>query len=317
MTDLALRQACLLEDSPPMEPGVSQDPVECLRHAIVATRPGGGGPRRISSQLRRHGTVILSQHYGSLDAADACDVDRDAQRLAERGVRAVLLTDRAYPAVLRDSSVAPPVLFYRGPVDLLSAPGVGICGSREASAGGLHATRSCGAAVVETGLTVISGYARGVDTEAHLAAIEANGRTVAVLPEGIDHFRVKRGEMARHWDDSRVTVVSPFAPSQPWRAGTAMARNEIIVRLGRALAVVEAGERGGTLNAGLRALDIGRPVLTLESGDQPSPGNSALIQRGAIPVHRREDLLETLASLPARTEPDLQLPLAYDNQHRG
>jgi DNA processing protein len=313
MTDPAHPRAGLLEDCPSMEPGGSQDPVDCLRRAIVATRPGGGGPRRISSQLRLHGPEILSQQYRRLDVADARDIDQDAQRLAERGVRAVFLTDREYPAVLRDSSGAPPVLFYRGPVGLLAAPGVGICGSRRASADGLRAARSCATTVVAAGFTVISGYAKGVDTEAHLAALEGNGQTVAVLPDGIDHFRVKRGDLARRWDHMRVTVVSQFAPSQPWRAGTAMARNEIIVRLGRALAVVEAGEQGGTLDAGIRALDIGRRVLTLEVRDQPAAGNAVLVQRGAIAVRRRADLLAALAGLPTLAGPDQQLPLAFDS----
>jgi DNA processing protein len=312
MTGLMFEQPSLLRDSRVMDGGASEDPVARLRLAIMATRPGSGGPRRIASRLRSHGSAVLTERYASLGQSDAEAIDQDARRLAAGGVRAALLTDRDYPALLSASSAAPPALFYKGPIDLLAAPGVGISGSRLASADGLRAARACGAAVVETGHAVVSGYAKGVDTESHLGALESGGRTLVVLAEGIAQFRVKRGELARHWDNGRVTVISQFSPSQPWRAGTAMARNEVIVRLSRALVVVEAGDKGGTLNAAMRALDIGRPVFALEFRDGTQAGYQALLQGGAVAIRGDQDLPAALAGLSGQAAPNLQLPLTYD-----
>jgi DNA processing protein len=313
MSSLMFEQPSLLRDSSVMDGGASEDQVGRLRLAIMATRPGSGGPRHIASRLRSYGSAVLAERFASLGAADAEAIDQDARRLAEGGIRAALLTDRDYPVLLSASSAAPPALFYKGRIDLLSAPGVGMCGSRLASADGLRAARECSAAVVATGHTVVSGYARGVDAESHLGALESGGRTLVVLAEGITQFRVKRGDLARCWDGDRVTVISQFSPSQPWHAGTAMARNEVIVRLSRALVVIEAGDKGGTLNAGMRALDIGRPVFALEFHKGAQAGYQALLQRGAVTIRDDQDLLAALAALSGQAAPNLQLPLTYDS----
>jgi DNA processing protein len=146
-------------------------------------------------------------------------------------------------------------------------------------------------------LPVISGYARGVDMAAHVAALNGGGDTVVVLPEGIKRFRVKRGEFQDVWDPSRVLTVSQFSPTQPWSVSAAMARNSVIFGLGMALVVVEAGEKGGTLGAGMRALEANRPVVALEFAEVPPRGNVLLLRRGAISVRSRSQLTERLREL--------------------
>ena len=110
-----------------------------------------------------------------------------------------------------------------GNVALLDSPGIGFCGSRKASEKGLQTAEECATQVAALGLTVISGNAVGVDAIAHRAALQAGGTTVLVLPEGIDHFRVRR-ELRPVWDWSRVLVVSQFEPSAAWKAFRAMNR---------------------------------------------------------------------------------------------
>ena len=121
-----------------------------------------------------------------------------------------------------------------------------------------------GRVATQQGLTVVSGYARGVDTVTHVSALASGGSTVIVLPEGINHFRVKRGPVADVWSEERVLVVSQFPQGRPWSAGNAMTRNNVIIGLSLALIVVEASEKGGTLAAGTKALQLNKPVLALE-----------------------------------------------------
>jgi DNA processing protein len=142
----------------------------------------------------------------------------------------------------------------------------------------------------------ISGYARGVDTATHVAGLEAGGHTVLVLPEGIDHFRIRRGGVRDAWDPARALVLSQFAPTQPWSVHGAMARTGTIIGLSTALVVVEAGETGGTLAAGRRALALGRRVLVPEFAAD-TPGNQALLVAGAIAVKDPIELEELLHDL--------------------
>jgi DNA processing protein len=218
-----------------------------------------------------------------------------ADDLCFREVDVVVLGEERYPRRLAQARGAPPILFCWGNLDLMQERGVGMCGSRHASEKGLEAARVCGLEVAGHGLVVISGYAKGVDTETHLAALGSGGRTVIVLAEGIDGFRRKRVFDEVGFEPERVLVLSQFAPTQRWNVGAAMTRNGIITGLGRALVVIEAGETGGTLNAGLQALEMGRPVLALQFASQDTPaGNQALFDKGAVPIRGRQHLGKVL-----------------------
>jgi DNA processing protein len=241
-----------------------------------------------------------------LSQAQVDAVDEDVERLAAQNVSALLLGDADYPAALAASRAAPPVLFARGACELLREPGIGMCGSRHAAEASLHAAQACSQTVAARHLNLVSGYARGVDMVTHVGALAHGGTTVIVLPEGIQRFRVRRGELADVWDPSRVVVVSQFSPNQPWNAGAAMARNAVISGLSQALVVVEAGETGGTLAAGLHALERGQPVIALQFDEEPA-GNRILLEKGALPVRSRQELAERLADLPAAGPDQLSL----------
>ncbi|HZQ84538.1 MAG TPA: DNA-processing protein DprA, partial [Acidimicrobiales bacterium] len=113
-------------------------------------------------------------------------------------------------------------------------------------------------------------------------------------------------------DPERVLVISQFPPTQRWNVGAAMTRNAVIAGLGRALVVVEAQETGGTINAGLQAIGMGKPVLALQFSQDNPAGNVTLQGKGAIPVRSRQHLGRILAALEnPRTETTIveQLPL--------
>ena len=189
------------------------------------------------------------------------------------------------PAALETFGAKAPALTLLGNRDLLNRRGIGFCGSRKASEKGMAAARDCAEQAVRRGFVVISGNAAGIDFAAHHAALAAGGTTILVLPEGIDHFRVRKG-LAPEWDWERVLVISPFAPTAVWRASRAMMRNKLIIALSRAMIVVEAGEKGGTMHAGLNALKSRKPlfVINYHNVEELAPGNARLLKEGALPL---------------------------------
>jgi DNA processing protein len=260
---------------------------------VVASRHGDS---RMAARARKSGVAVFTDLLRELTDADRRSADDSVASLSAAGIGAVLLGTPEYPDLLSHARTAPPWLFYLGSLELLTADGVGMCGSRNVSDEGLRAAIACGEEATQQGLTVVSGYARGVDTATHVSALSSGGSTVIVLPEGIEHFRVKRGSIADVWDPERTLVVSQFSPTRPWSPGGAMARNNVIIGLSRALVVIEAGEKGGTLAAGLRALQLNKQVLALEFTKTPR-GNAELIRRGAIPVRNRSELHKRLAKM--------------------
>jgi DNA processing protein len=270
------------------QPGTqaAMDSTMRLRVALAATRPHAG--REAVRRVRRDGPDGLVMLYEKLDREARLVVDRQADDLVDKGIRATILGTPEYPRRLGLAGEAPLILFYRGNLALADRPSIGICGSRNVSDVGLRVAYTCGELAAKQGIASVSGYARGVDMATHIASLNSGAETVIVLPEGIDHFRIKR-DIAKAWRDERALVVSQFSPRQPWSAGGAMTRNSVIIGLSMALIVVEAGDRGGTLAAGKKALKLGRRVLALEFGATPV-GNKILLNEGAISVTSCDEL---------------------------
>ena len=273
------------------------EPVTALELAVAGVRYGKGDGR-LATRARRGGLAAFAEVFEQLRQPDRDQVSAEAEALTTQGVSAVLLGSPDYPASLAALRNAPSCLFYRGPRELLYGPGIGMCGSRNASPDGLRAAEACGEVAADHGIAVVSGYARGVDMSTHVSSLAAGGTTVIVLPEGISNFRIRRGPFAENWDPARALVVSQFSPSRPWSAATAMSRNSVIIGLSRALVVVEAQDKGGTFAAGTKALDLNRRVFALSFADNP-PGNAVLLQRGAVAVRSRTELAEYLQQLAA------------------
>jgi DNA processing protein len=197
--------------------------------------------------------------------------------------------ESTYPAPLKTifGALAAPDIWYLGNLELLKTKSVGFCGSRNASEIGLMVAADCAAQLSERGIAVISGYAPGVDMASHEAALSHGGMTIIVLPEGIDHFRIKK-TIKGLWDWGRVLVMSYFPRNAIWRADRAMDRNRAIVGLSNAVLVLEARDSGGTLNAGYCALKMAKPLFVAHFGDLSDgrKGNHELLEQGGIPLHR-------------------------------
>lgn len=195
--------------------------------------------------------------------------------------------DNYYPDLLRTTlqDDAPPYLFYKGNIDLLKSTGVGFCGSRKASELALKVAYDTAQELSKKGISVISGYASGVDLAAHEAALDAGGNTIAVLSYGINKFEVRkrlRGKIS----NNNFLALSHVDPNLKFAGNIAMDRNKIIVGLSKALIVLEAGMRSGTLDAGISALKYEKPLFTALYRDMYEfrEGNEYFLKRGAHPL---------------------------------
>ncbi len=199
-------------------------------------------------------------------------------------------TDSDYPQSLL-SLDRPPDLWALGCLRLLNKPSVGICGSRAASEAGVKYAKEFGRQAAKHGFVVVSGYARGVDTAAHTGAMEAGGATIAVLAEGVSHYRLRK-DLKPYFSESNLLAVSPYGPDDRWTSWRAMARNRIIVGLTQGLFVIEAAAKGGTIDAGLECIRQHKPLWVLEyktTSQRPS-GSQLLLEGAGVPVRTHREL---------------------------
>ena len=201
-----------------------------------------------------------------------------------------------YPPLLRAIPDPPAVLWLRGEVspELLERPSVAIVGARACSSYGRSVARTLGRELAAAGLVVVSGMARGIDSEAHRGALDAGGATVAVLGCGIDRdYPAANRDLARRIVEQGLIVSEYEAGVEPapWRFP---ARNRIIAGLCMATVVIEARERSGALITADFALEDGREVMVVpgEITSAVSAGSNALLRLGATPVTAAADVLE-------------------------
>lgn len=223
-------------------------------------------------------------------------------------MRVLTLQDAGYPAALGRLADPPSRLHVRG--DLPDGPAVAIVGSRRCTRYGATIARAMGNSVVGAGWTVVSGLARGIDTAAHLGALDGQGATVAVLGCGIDIWYPASNRLLGERILETGAVVSEYEPGtdpSPWRFP---ARNRIIVGLSAAVVVVEAAERSGALITARLAMEYGIDVFAVP-GDldrETSRGTNRLIADGAHPIVAPGEVVEMLErvlgpapSVPGRT----------------
>lgn len=219
-----------------------------------------------------------------------------AERAAAHGLDAITWSDARYPAALAAIADPPPVLWTIGDVTAFDVPLVAIVGSRAASPYALSVAATLAADLASRGVAVVSGLARGVDSAAHRGALEVDGATIGVLGSGADviyppeHAPLAR-DMAR-----RGLVVSELVPGTPPQRQWFPLRNRIISGLSRAVVVIEAGEKSGSLITARSALEQGRDVLAVPGNilNGRHRGAHALLRDGAKIVESAVDILEEL-----------------------
>ncbi len=243
-----------------------------------------------------------------LDAATAFAIERE--RLEESGIRVLSSLAPGFPerlAIL--ASACPASIYVAGPLDGLTAGGLGVVGSRDVDDKGAAVAIAAAERAVELGHQVISGLARGVDQTSMAAALRSGGRVVGVPSEGLRRVG-RRPDVRQAVLDDALTLVSPYAPEAGFTAGNAMGRNKLIYALADVTLVVAADDgRGGTWSGAVEALrrQFGRVAVWLGPG--AGPGNEALARKGATAIDDIEDVFSVTshASRPVEHQTTLDL----------
>lgn len=227
-----------------------------------------------------------------------------AGKMQADGVTLVTLCEPGYPTMLREISSPPPLLFIRGSLAPADRRALAVVGSRKPSLGGIRMAAALARDLAGAGYTIVSGLARGIDTAAHQGALEAGGRTIAVLGSGMDAIYPPENRELAERVAAAGAVVTEFGPGSGPTRWNFPRRNRIISGLALGTIVVEAGERSGALITAGFALEQNRTVFAVPGspGFARSRGTNGLIKQGACLVETAADVLQEVApqaGLPA------------------
>jgi DNA processing protein len=281
------------------------------REWLALQKAGALRPRECTDALRagQHPRDFLARSPGR--APSDRWLERAERRLAQLGAVLLPWGSSGYPPQLAELSDAPPVLAVRGDPAALAAPAVAIVGSRAASAYGREVATRVAGDLAAAGLVVVSGLAFGIDAAAHEAALAAGGRTVAVQACGLDRvYPIAHRALAERIAKSGA-VLTEFAVGVPPMRAFFPLRNRLISGLARALIVVEARERSGSLVTARHAADQGIDVFAVPGpiGVPNHVGTNRLLRDGVAPLLDTEDVFAALAwpTTPRRVRAELAL----------
>jgi DNA processing protein len=275
------------------------------------------GPLRTAALLERFGSALAVVQASAAQFSDVphigqrladklstalrqVDVDGELQELAKHNTYLRVLGSLEYPPALATITGAPHLLYVRGTIEPRDAQAVALVGSRDCTTYGKRVAERLAGELARAGWTVISGLARGIDSMAHRGALEAGGRTLAVLAGGLSKIYPPEHTGLAREVEAAGAVLSEAPMKQSPLPGMFPARNRIISGLARAVVIVEANEKSGALITAEHAAEQGRPVFAIPGPiDSPaSAGAHRLIRDGAILCRGLDDILEELQTLP-------------------
>ncbi len=279
------------------------------------------GPATYSRLLAEHGTAGAAlaalpavARAAGVEGYSPCPVEVAEYEMAQArlaGARMLVPDGPDYPPLLALLPDAPPVIWARGDTGLLARPMVAMVGARNASSLGLRMAKRLAATLGEAGQVVVSGLARGIDAEAHLAAIETG--TVAVMAGGVDVvYPEEHGKLAALIAEKGCLLSEQPMGLQP-QARHFPQRNRIVAGMAHGVVVVEAAARSGSLITAKEALDLGREVMAVPGHpfDARASGCNMLIRDGAVLVRGAADVFAALgvAQVAHGEVPDARPPL--------
>ena len=230
------------------------------------------------------------------EATPLLEQARAVRDRAERAaIQVIAWNDSNFPTSLATLTDLPPVLWYQGQLSVAESPAIAVVGSRAASAVALETASRLAADLAATGLIVVSGLARGVDSAAHRAALRV-GRTIAVLGSGIDHvYPAEHVPLAKEIVQTGL-VLSEFPPGTPPLPHHFPLRNRLISGLSLGVVVIEASEKSGSLITASCALEQGRDVMVVPGNvlGGRNKGGHALLRDGAKIVESADDIVREL-----------------------
>jgi DNA processing protein len=321
-------------------PRVSETPTMdgAMRDLLALHLVPGLGPKLTAALLERFGAPAavlrasieqLRQipHIGDKLAVQLhqalrhVDVAAELERMAKHDTHLLVLGTPAYPAPLATIAVPPRLLYVRGKLQERDTEAVAIVGSRQCTPYGRRIASRLAADLARVGFTIISGLARGIDGAAHRGALQAGGRTIAVLAGGLCKiYPPEHKDMAEEVRAAGALVSESAMLMEPM-AGMFPARNRIISGLARAVIIVEANEKSGALITAHHAAEQGREVFAVPGPvDSPaSTGSLRLLRQGAKLVRHADDVLEDLrgvAPLVTAAQAESAPPGLDDSQRR-
>jgi DNA processing protein len=278
----------------------------------LSLTPGLGATR--SRKLVKHFGDVQEIFRASLTELEAAGIPAEAAqsialgksltaaeeeliRAVSAGAEIISLDDESYPQPLRNIYDPPVVLYVRGDASILQAPGIAVVGTRHPTPYGIGMAQRLSADLASRGLVIISGMARGVDTQAHKGALEAKGKTVAVWGTGVDVVYPRENKkLAEQIVASGGAIVSEFAIGSFAAPQNFPIRNRIISGMSIGVLVVEAGEYSGTRITARNALEQSRDVFAVPGNvtNKNSWGPNTLIKQGAKLTATWEDVWEEL-----------------------
>lgn len=231
-------------------------------------------------------------------------LEKEWEKLNKAGVKLISSCSDQYPDLLRHIYNPPIILYYKGSLSSQDVLSIAVVGSRKSTFQGIRAAEQIARGLAAAGFTIISGLARGIDTAAHRATVNAGGRTVAVLGSGLDILYPRENRKIAEKIQETGLMFSEYPLGTPPLAGNFPKRNRIISGLSLGVLVVEAGEKSGALLTVDYALEQGRDVFALPGNinNPVSKGSNNLIKQGAKLVTEVNDILEEYGYLIEKTE---------------
>jgi DNA processing protein len=277
----------------------------------------GIGPRLLAALLDRFGTATAVRDAGLQELTSIAhlgdsvarqvqeslrrgDVDKELALMERHGVRLVLLGDAEYPVTLSKIDVPPRLLFVRGDFSPQDIQSIAVVGSRTCTSYGKRVAQRLGYDLAKAGCTVVSGLARGIDGLAHRGALDAQGRTIAVLAGGLSKiYPPEHTELAEEIVNSGGALMTEASMLMEPMAGMFPARNRIISGLSRAVVLVEAADKSGALITARHAAEQGREVFAVPGpvDSIASAGTLQLLRNGAKLVRHAGDVLDDVAGI--------------------
>ena len=276
----------------------------------------GVGPSTLSALLERFDSA---ENILSASPVELCEVDGVGITLAKRllstefrelahktieqceqqGINILLPDSPSFPRLLKEIPGPPSVLYVRGQIQNTDALGIAIVGTRGASQYGRAQTERFARSLARAGFAVVSGLARGIDTAAHQGALEADGRTIAVLSNGVSEIYPPQNEELGLRIAQQGALVSEMPPGTKPKKGMFPQRNRLISGLTLGTIVIEAAERSGALITARLAGEQGREVFALPGlvSAPNSRGCHQLIRDGAVLIQDPEDVIDALGPL--------------------
>lgn len=279
---------------------------------IAFNKVPGIGPARLKALLEICGSIeaawkasIQQLQAANLDkrslenlllARRELDLEKEWRRVQAANVRVLTWADVDYPQNLAEIDAPPPVIYVRGELVEQDMLAVALVGTRRASSYGREVAHLMATELVQHGVTIVSGLALGIDAIVHQAALDAGGRTLAVLGSGVDQVYPAQNRLLANALMANGALISEYPLGTRPEANNFPPRNRIISGLSRSVVIIEAGQRSGALITAAFAAEQGRDVFAVPGSilHPGSVGCNELIREGAIPCLNVNDILDQL-----------------------